>query len=435
VKLTGPVPVFVTVTFCAGLVEFTVCEANVSDVGDTVTVAGPFTPVPVNVTVWGLPDALSVKVIAPVRVPAAVGLNAIWKVQGVPSTAMPGHCAVVAPVKSPVVTILVNVMATPPLLATSTICVALVVPTVWLANVNEVGEMEIAPACVPPVPLKVTFCGLPVALSATFNVAVRVPLALGVNNTLIWQYSPPASVPVGLHIIPELGKGTPKSLAFVPVTVKPAKVTVVVPLFTTVTLIGELVVPTFCEGKVKLGGVTVTEPDELALNVAVTVWFWLITTVQVPLVFVQAPLQPAKVEPFVVVAVSTTEVPSVKSAAQVVPQVMPAGALETEPVPAPASVTVSEAAPVPVNATVCVLFVTGALSVSVSVPVSAPKDAGENVIESAHCAPTATVVPQVFPLRAKAPLSEVTVTSEIASGASPELVSITISGPLVELIA
>lgn len=286
-----------------------------------------------------------------------------------------------------------------------------------------------------PVPLKVTFCGLPVALSATFNVAVRVPLALGANNTLIWQYSPPARVPVGLHIIPEFGKGTPKSLAFVPVTVKPAKVTVAVPLFTTVTLIGELVVPTFCEGNVKLDGVTVTEPDELALNVAVTVWFWLITTVQVPLVFVQAPLQPAKVEPFVVVAVSTTEVPSVKSALHVAPQFMPAGTLETEPVPAPASVTVRDAAPVPVNATICVLSRTGALSVMVNVPVSAPKDVGENVIESEHCAPTATVVPHVFPLSAKAPLSDVTPTLAIARGASPELVSVSICGPLVELIA
>jgi hypothetical protein len=129
VKLTGPVPVFVTVTFCAGLVEPIVCEANVSDVGDTVTVAGPFIPVPVNVTICGLPVALSVKVIVPVRVPAAVGLNAIWKVQGEESVERVGHCAVVAPEKSPVVAMLVKVMFTSPTFETVTVCVELVVLT------------------------------------------------------------------------------------------------------------------------------------------------------------------------------------------------------------------------------------------------------------------------------------------------------------------
>lgn len=168
---------FVTVTFCAGLVEFTVCEANVSDVGDTVTVAGPFVAVPVNVTVCGLPVALSVKVIAPVRVPAAVGLNAIWKVHVAASTAILGHCAVVAPEKSPVVAILVKVTLTFPLFETVTVCVALVVPTTWLANVNDVGENTIDPSGAVPVPLKATVCGLPVALSDTFRVAVRVPVA------------------------------------------------------------------------------------------------------------------------------------------------------------------------------------------------------------------------------------------------------------------
>lgn len=143
--VTGPVPVLVTVTFCAGLVEFTGCEANVRLLGVTVTVAGPFTAVPVNVTVCGLPLALSVKVIAPVRVPAAVGLNVIWKAQGVPSTAMLGHCAVVAPAKSPVVAMLLNVTLTPPVLDTVTVCAALVVPTVWLAKVSDVGEIAIVP--------------------------------------------------------------------------------------------------------------------------------------------------------------------------------------------------------------------------------------------------------------------------------------------------
>jgi len=75
---------------------------------------------------------------------------------------------------------------------------------------------------------------------------------------LIVQLAPPARVPAGLHIVPEVGNGTPKSTAFVPETVKPANVTVAVPVFETVTLCVALVVPTVCEPNVRLGGVTVT---------------------------------------------------------------------------------------------------------------------------------------------------------------------------------
>ena len=68
-------------------------------------------------------------------------------------------------------------------------------------------------------------------------------------------------------------------------------------------------------------------------------WSADIVTVQVP-VPVQSPLQPVNTEPASGVAVNATEVPSAKSAAQVAPQVIPAGALVTVPVPVPALVTV-----------------------------------------------------------------------------------------------
>jgi hypothetical protein len=54
-----------------------------------------------------------------------------------------------------------------------------------------------------------------------------------------------------------------------------------------------------------------------------------------------APLQPLNVEPAAGVAVSVTIVPSLKDAEQVAPQLIPAGALVTEPDPVPAFVTVS----------------------------------------------------------------------------------------------
>src|SRR2546422_3800271 len=53
------------------------------------------------------------------------------------------------------------------------------------------------------------------------------------------------------------------------------------------------------------------------------------------------PLQPLKVEPAAGAAVSVTAVPLAKLAAQVAPQVMPAGLLVTVPAPVPALETVS----------------------------------------------------------------------------------------------
>src|SRR5262245_55864809 len=91
--------------------------------------------------------------------------------------------------------------------------------------------------------------------------------------------------------------------------------------------------------------VTVTPPlpPPLVLNVAVTERACVIDTVQ-PAVPVQAPLQPANVEPAAAVAVSVTLVPFAKLAfcvVQVGAQLMPAGLDVTVPVPVPALLSVS----------------------------------------------------------------------------------------------
>jgi hypothetical protein len=41
-----------------------------------------------------------------------------------------------------------------------------------------------------PVPDNVTCCGLPAALSVTFNIALRVPVAVGLKVTLMVQLAP-----------------------------------------------------------------------------------------------------------------------------------------------------------------------------------------------------------------------------------------------------
>lgn len=128
-KFTGPLLVFVTVTLNGALVVVSACEPNAKLLGVTVTVAVPGVPVPVSVTVCGLPVPVSVNVIAPVRVPVAVGLNVIENTHGGFSSPMLGHCPSVAPAKSPLVTMLLKINGKFPLFDTVTVCAALVVPT------------------------------------------------------------------------------------------------------------------------------------------------------------------------------------------------------------------------------------------------------------------------------------------------------------------
>jgi hypothetical protein len=79
----------------------------------------------------------------------------------------------------------------------------------------------------------------------------------------------------------------------------------------------------------------------LMLKVAVTCWLALSVTVQVELVPLQAPDQPANDEFVTGVSVSVTWVPTLKAALHVVGQLIPAGLLDTVPAPVPARVTVS----------------------------------------------------------------------------------------------
>jgi hypothetical protein len=76
------------------------------------------------------------------------------------------------------------------------------------------------------------------------------------------------------------------------------------------------------------------------LNVAVTEALTVGVKVHVPIPL-QAPDQPANVEPVLGVAVSVTDVPLAKLALQVGPQLMPDGLLVIVPVPAPPLCTVS----------------------------------------------------------------------------------------------
>src|SRR5438132_1358562 len=91
-----------------------------------------------------------------------------------------------------------------------------------------------------PVPLRVTECGLPLALSVIVTLALRVPVVVGANVTLMVQEAPAAKV-FGLigHVFVWA-----KSLALVPPRPIVLMVRAAVPLFLSVTVCAALVVPT-----------------------------------------------------------------------------------------------------------------------------------------------------------------------------------------------
>jgi hypothetical protein len=129
--------VFFTITGWLALVVPTAWEENVNFAGATTTVTEEAVPVPVRLTVWGEFDAVSVIVIAPVRVPDTVGVNVTLTVQFASAFSVAGQ-VLVSP-KSPLGAIEIVVFPVPELV-TVTDWLALVVPIVCEPNVKLVGE-------------------------------------------------------------------------------------------------------------------------------------------------------------------------------------------------------------------------------------------------------------------------------------------------------
>lgn len=83
-------------------------------------------------------------------------------------------------------------IAVPPVLVRVMFWAALIVCRVWLLNASVRGERMTAEALM-PVPVRLTVCGLPEALSATVMVPVWGPLAVGVKLTSMVQAAPAAT--------------------------------------------------------------------------------------------------------------------------------------------------------------------------------------------------------------------------------------------------
>jgi hypothetical protein len=137
-----------------------------------------------------------------------------------------------------------------PVLVTVTVWAALVVLKVWSGKSMTLGERFTAgvPTVeVTPVPVRPTVCGLPAALSVIVIKPVLVPVAVGVNVTLIMQLLPPGIPP------PQVFVCAKSPLATMLPMLRGA-----LPTLRSVTVCGEVVMPTVWLAKLRLAGVRLT---------------------------------------------------------------------------------------------------------------------------------------------------------------------------------
>lgn len=117
IPVSVAVPLLVSLSVTEAVEEPTVCEPKVIDVG--ANKVAPAVPVPVRLTVWGLPEALSVIERVPFLVPTAVGVKVTLNVQLVFTASVAPQVVVLA--KSPLADVLLIVRLAVPLLVRVTV--------------------------------------------------------------------------------------------------------------------------------------------------------------------------------------------------------------------------------------------------------------------------------------------------------------------------
>lgn len=186
------------------------------------------------------------------RVPAAVGLKTSVAVQLAPTDKL---AAQVLPERTksdglvPVRATLLMLRADVPPFASVTDCDALPVPNAVLPKAMLGGLAATTPLVAKPE--SATLCGLLLSESAKFNVAVRVPVAVGPNTMFAVQLAPGASV------VAQVLLKTAKSPGFVPLKLMLLMLMVAVPGLVSVTTFCPPLDPIATAAQVSLAGETV----------------------------------------------------------------------------------------------------------------------------------------------------------------------------------
>jgi hypothetical protein len=218
-------------------------------------------PVPLRAIVCVPPEASSVIVTVPVRVPMTVGVKVTLMAQVfevVAGTGVPGAQVVEGSrAKSPLMASAAKFRLLVPLLLRVTDSVPLVVFTTWLPKVRLEEGVKATPGAI-PVPVSAT--ALVPALEAMLRLPVRVPVAVGIKTTPTWQVFEVRGVEVEQVVVVE---STAKS----PLAVRAVSVRLLVPGLLTVTVSAPVVFPTTSLPKVS---VEVEKPRAGAMPVPVS---------------------------------------------------------------------------------------------------------------------------------------------------------------------
>jgi hypothetical protein len=212
-------------------------------------------PVPLRLTVCGLPTALSVNLSVPVVAPVAVGANFTLTLHLEPAEMLdPQELLEIA--KLALTAMLENVSDTFWLLVTVTDWDELVLPTDTVPKLRELAESVTG---VLPVPERLTVCGLVNEASVNVSVPEIEPVVVGENVTPTVHLAPAAM------LVPQVLLATAK-LALAAMLLN---VSATFSLLVRVTLLAELVLPTATVPRLKLVAESVTGvlpvPDRLTV--------------------------------------------------------------------------------------------------------------------------------------------------------------------------
>ena len=226
----------------------------------TVTEAGAVTvksdPVPVSGTVRGLPLALSVTVMVPVRAPVAVGVNVTLIVQVIPAGSDAPHVFVSA--KSPELVIEVIFSARLPLFFSVIVLAGeLGVFTSWLPKSKLVGIRTATGAFAVPVPVSVANCGLLGSTSVKTSLADSADATEGVKITFTVHDIPAGRL--AAQVPPDaMAKSVPAAGGAIATIAMFVIERAVELLFVKVTVCGAVAAPTSCVPKSTVAGDTIT---------------------------------------------------------------------------------------------------------------------------------------------------------------------------------
>src|SRR5579871_4585796 len=218
------VPVLVSVTVRAALFAPTVTLPKATGFGAPLTPGAAtvaVTPVPLNATCAGEPEAFDAISRLAARLPSAPGVNVSETVQlalicsEVPLWQLPPDPSANSVAFVPLTASPLSMRAAVPELVTVSVFAVLTLLSGWLPKPSVVADRLTAGAAAAlPVPLKLMVPGLPVALWAMVIEALRAPAACGVNTAEIEHELPAATELPAPQLPPPLASA--KSPGFVP---------------------------------------------------------------------------------------------------------------------------------------------------------------------------------------------------------------------------